>query len=161
MAGESYFKQRNSPDRDQTATKDALAEYQRLLELYPASSFIEQARQRIVECRQTLARSEHMVGFFYQKTRKAYRAAASRYEGIVKNYPDYAAFDEVLFRLAEVLIFSARAPEAAPYLGRLFEEFPDSKYAPEARELFEQIRAATPAPAAPAASEPQPTPELP
>src|SRR5207245_2892824 len=41
--GECYFKQRNSPDRDQTPTHNALEEYQRLLELYPSSSFLEQA----------------------------------------------------------------------------------------------------------------------
>jgi len=35
--GECYFKQRNGPDRDQTPTHNALEEYQRLLELYPAS----------------------------------------------------------------------------------------------------------------------------
>ena len=35
--GESYFKQKNSPDRDQTATQQALEEYQRLLDVYPES----------------------------------------------------------------------------------------------------------------------------
>ena len=34
-AAESYFKQKNSPDRDQTATEQALEEYQRLLRRLP------------------------------------------------------------------------------------------------------------------------------
>ena len=55
-AAESYFKQKNTPDRDQTATEQALEEYQRLLDVYPQSTCVEPARERIRECRQTLAR---------------------------------------------------------------------------------------------------------
>ena len=62
QVGECYFKQRNGPDRDQTPTKNALDEYQRLLEFYPQSGHGEQARGRIKECRQSLARAEFLAG---------------------------------------------------------------------------------------------------
>jgi len=65
--GEAQFSQRNGPDRDQTATVKALAEFDRLLEAYPSSPYVEQARSRIGACRQSLARAEFLAGFFYQR----------------------------------------------------------------------------------------------
>lgn len=162
QVGESFFKQRNSPDRDQTQTQDALVEFQRLLEIYPQSAYVELGRQRIAECRQGLARAEYMVGWFYQKTRKAWRASIARYEVVLDEFPDYARLDEVLFRLAECQSFMARNAEAAPHLARLLEEFPESPYAAEARALFDAVRSSIPAaPAESAAAaqvNPSPTP---
>jgi outer membrane assembly lipoprotein YfiO len=118
-AGESYFKQKNSSDRDQTATKQALEEYERLLDIYPQSTHVEETRSRIHTCRQTLARAHHQVGFFYQKTRKSWRSAIARYETILTDYPDYEKLDEVLFRISQCLSFAGRYAEARPYLQRL------------------------------------------
>jgi outer membrane protein assembly factor BamD len=163
QAAEAYFRQMNNPDRDQTPTLQALDEYQRLLDVYPNSEYVERARERIQECRQTLARSEFMVGQFYQKTRKAWRAAIGRYERLLRQYPDFEDLDEVIFRLGEALTASARFLEARPVLVRLEEEYPDSPWIPKARELLaempvmlppaEEVPAGTPSgPEAPAAS---------
>ncbi|MFI5184302.1 MAG: outer membrane protein assembly factor BamD, partial [Vicinamibacteria bacterium] len=119
--GEAYFAQKNRPDRDQTSTYHALAEYEHLLEAYPSSPYIEQARGRISTCRQSLARAEFLAGYFYQKTRRAYRAAISRYDGILNDYPDYDSVDEVLYRLSQCLVFTARTAEALPHLAKLLE----------------------------------------
>ena len=146
-AGESYFEQKNTPDRDQTATQQALEEYQRLLDVYPESQWVEKTRERILECRQTLARAHFGVGYFYQKTRQAWRSAIGRYETIVSDYPDFARFDEVLFRLAECLGNAGRYAEARPHLARLQSEFPQSSFIEEAKKL----EASFPPPGVPAA----------
>jgi outer membrane protein assembly factor BamD len=156
QVAESFNKQRNPPDRDQTATGDTLAEYQRLLELFGTSEYAETARERVGECRYSLARSEFLVGHFYQRTRKAYRAAIARYEGLLSKYPDYTDMDEVLLRLSEALAGAARPAEALPYLARLLEEYPDSDYAEKARLLMDELQA-TPPPD-PAAPQPSPSP---
>jgi outer membrane protein assembly factor BamD len=139
QVGECFFLQKNGPDRDQTNTKKSLEEFQRLLEIYPASPYTEPARTRIRDCRQTLARSEYLAGYFYQRTRKAYRAAIARYEGLLEGYPDYERLDEVLFRLAQCLVFMARKAEALPQLGRLLAEYPQSGYAGEAQDLIQEL----------------------
>ena len=159
-AAESYFKQKNSPDRDQTSTRQALEEYERLLDVYPQSPLVEQTRERIRECRQTLARSHYQVGYFYQKTRRSWRSAIGRYETILSQYPDYEHIDEVLFRLGQVLSFSGRYAEARPQLARLRGEFPESPFIPEADKLEATFPpsvpvAPTPAPKAPPAVQPQ------
>ena len=139
QAAEAYFQQKNSPDRDQTPTLQALDEFQRLLDVYPDSEYVEPARERIGECRQTLARSEFMVGYFYQKTRKAWRAAIGRYERVLREYPDYENMDEVIFRLGEAYNASARFLEARPVFKRLEEEYPESRWLPKARELVAEM----------------------
>ena len=157
QVAEAYFKQKNGPDRDQGPTEKALAEYERLLDIYPKSSYVEPVRNRIRECRQSLARAEFNAGYFYQKTRQAWRAAILRYEGIVNEYPDFQDFDEVLYRMAECLGASGRKAEALPHLGHLLAEYPTSKFAELARKLMAELQQVS-GPEAPPAPAPATTP---
>ena len=162
--GEAYFRRKNGPDRDQTDTREALTEFQRLLDLHPESSYAEQSRLRITEARQTLARSEFMAGYFYQRTRELCRASIARYELVLKEYPDYRSTDEVLFRLAECLQTSGRGAEALPHLHRLLEEYPKSTFADSAKQLMAAAALAPPPPSpapSPAPPIPSPAPEKP
>lgn len=154
MLAESQFAQRHGPDRDQTPTKAALDEYNRLLDLYPNSPYIETTRARIRECRQSLARSNFLVGYFYQRTRKVYRAAIARYEIVLKDYPDYDGIDEVLFRMGQCLVASGRVIEAVPHLNRLIEVYPESDYVADARKLLAEMPEFEPPAVAPPAQDP-------
>jgi outer membrane protein assembly factor BamD len=155
--GESFYRQRNGPDRDQTATLEALHEFERLVERHPNSAHIEEGRQRLQACRQSLARAEFLVGYFYQRTREYCRASISRYEGIVAEYPDYSGLDEVLYRLAECLGNQGRVSEAFPHLSRIIEQFPESEFASAAKELMASLVNASSARPAPTPT-PSPTP---
>jgi len=156
QVAESFYRQKNGPDRDQTATEDALEEYKKLLEQYPNSGKAEEARARIKETRQSLARAEFLAGYFYQRTRQACRAAITRYEGILNDYPDYERLDDVLYRLSECLCTTGRGPEAPPLLARLATEFPTSAHVEEAKK-FQCDTAVAPPPPSPSPS-PSPSP---
>jgi outer membrane protein assembly factor BamD len=158
---EAYFQQRNPPDRDQKPTQEALEEYQKLLEIYPRSSHAEEARQRIAVCRTSLAQSEHYVGYFYQRSRKAYRAAITRYQTVVRDYPDYPKFDEVLFRLAQCLDYTGRCMEALPLLAQLLEEHPESRFSKDGRSLYQALSTKCNSPAPATSPSPSPSPGLP
>jgi outer membrane protein assembly factor BamD len=165
QVGESFWRQKNGPDRDQTATEQALAEFQKVLELYPDSPKAEETRGRIKQCRQSLARAEFLAGSFYQKTRQACRASIVRFEGILNDYPDYEGLDEVMFRLSECLCQSGRGAEAQPHLAKLQAEYPNSPFAADARSFTCQTPvqppppSPTPAPAPGVAATPSPSPE--
>ena len=161
QVAEAYFRQRNGADRDQTKTHEALAEYERLLELYPDTKHVEEARKRIQECRQTLARAEFLAGYFYQRTRQSCRAAIPRFEGILKDYPDYQELDVVMFRLGECLVQTGRVPEARPVLSRLLEDYPKSAFAEQARQLLANPVPPASAPATGASPSPSPAPASP
>lgn len=139
MLAESQFAQTHSADRDQTPTQEALREYNRLLDLYPNSPYIEQARRRIQVCRQLLARAEYLVGYFYQRTRNVPRAAIARYEALLRDYPDYERLDEVLYRLGRALVDAGRPAEAVPHLNRLLEVYPGSELVEDAQQVLAQI----------------------
>jgi outer membrane protein assembly factor BamD len=134
--GESYFNQKNSSDRDQTQVAQALEEYMAFLDRYPESPLAKTAKDRVKACRGSLARSEFGVAWFYQKSRRAYRAAIPRYENILKNYPDFDRTDETLLRLGQCLTLSGREAEAAPVLARLIDEYPDSAFVKDAHDLM-------------------------
>lgn len=165
QVAECHFKERHRPDRDQTSTEDALREFERFLELHPSSEMADQARARVKSCKWSLARAEYLVGYFYQRGPKAYRAAVQRYEGILSQFPDYDHTDEVLFRLSECLAQTGRGGEALPYLSRLIEARPDSQFSERAKRLQAQLLAQptpSPAPAAvSAAPPPSPAPPRP
>jgi outer membrane protein assembly factor BamD len=154
QTGECYFKRRHGPDRDQTPTLEALNEYDRLLEAYPKSPYIETAKERIRDCRQSLARAEYLAGYFYQRTRKLCRSAIPRYEGIVGDFPDYEEMDEVLYRLGECLIDQRRDAEALPHLQRLIDDFPNSSRVSAARQLMAAATPETPSPSPTPSSSP-------
>lgn len=134
--GESYYSQKNSADRDQTQVTQALDEYMAFLDRYPESPLAKTAKERVKACRGSLARAEFGVAWFYQKSRKAYRAAIPRYEDILKNFPDFDQTDETLLHLGQCLTLSGREPEAAPVLARLIDEYPESPFVKDARELM-------------------------
>ena len=134
--GESYFNQKNSSDRDQTQVAQALEEYLAFLDRYPDAPLAKTARERVKTCRGSLAKSEFGVAYFYQRSRRAYRAAIPRYEDILKNYPDFDQTDETLLRLGQCLALSGRIAEAAPVLARLLDEYPDSPFVKEARAMM-------------------------
>ncbi len=158
QVAESYFRQKSGPDRDQTQTVHALEEYERLLDLYPSSPYIENARGRIKETRQTLARAEYLAGYFYQKTRQYCRASVARYEGIIRDYPDFDDLDLVLLHLAECLHAQGRTAEALPHLNQLIEEFPESAQVDNARSLMEEWSQEPVAPPAAVPTTPSPAP---
>ncbi|MET0552528.1 MAG: outer membrane protein assembly factor BamD [Vicinamibacteria bacterium] len=169
QVGESFWRQKNGPDRDQTATEEALGEFQKVLELYPESAKTEETRERIKACRQSLAHAEFLTGKFYQRTRQACRASITRYEGLLNEYPEYTGLDEVLYRLSECLCQAGRGAEAQPHLAKLQEEYPTSPFTVEARS-FTCATPVAPPPAAPAAAptaeaspvpSPTPTPSAP
>jgi outer membrane protein assembly factor BamD len=145
QVGEAYYHQKNSPDRDQGPTVRALEEFQLLLERYPNSKYVEQARQRVVVCRQSLGRAEYLAGFFYEHSRRAYHAAVVRYEGVVRDYPDYDQLDLVLYRLGLCLTLQGRGAEALPVLARLSENYPKSIYLAPAQLVAERAKKAAPA----------------
>jgi outer membrane protein assembly factor BamD len=151
---EAYFKQRNGPDRDPTPTMHALEEYNRLLDLYPSSPYVEKARPRITATRQGLARGDFLVGYFYQRTRKVYRAAVKRYEDVLDQYPDYEGADEVLYRLSQCLVYMARSAEALPRLQQLRDTYPSSPWVDDANRLITEIAEKHSAPALPPATLP-------
>jgi len=82
-----YYKMRESADRDQSFTKKALENYQRLLEEYPHNPYLSLVKRRIKALKNLLAEHELYVARFYFKM-GYYRAAYNRLLFLISNYPN-------------------------------------------------------------------------
>jgi outer membrane protein assembly factor BamD len=85
---ESFF--RDSPEktaRDQSSASQALASAQRLIQRYPQSQHVTEARVIIEKSRLKLAQKEAYVAEFYEK-RRAWPAALERWKAVLSEYPD-------------------------------------------------------------------------
>ncbi len=54
------------------------------------------------------------------------------YEEILRDFPDYRRLDEVIFRLGSSLLDVDEGAEAVGYLNRLVNDYPNSRYVPDA-----------------------------
>jgi tetratricopeptide (TPR) repeat protein len=61
-----------------------------------------------------------------------YDDAQQIYKEVLKEYPDYARLDEVLYRLGQGLIEAEKGAQAVSYLSRLVNDYPNSKYIADA-----------------------------
>ena len=130
------------PDRDLTATEDALTAYQDLIRLYPTSEYAAQARDKIRLVKENLADHELVIGEFYLRYRLA-SAAVKRFEYLLDNYPAYTAKDKALLDLGVAYVRMRQPDKARETYERLAREFPDSEYLDDFPEIPAPAPAAT------------------
>jgi outer membrane protein assembly factor BamD len=129
----AHFSQIESPDRGSGAAQKALQEFMRLKELYPRNPYREAVELRIEKCRNVIADSEFIVGEFYFK-KGSYNAAINRFEGLLKQFPDYKGTDKTLLLLGKSYKKLKMKDKAEETFRRLIEKYPASKIASEAKK---------------------------
>ena len=144
--GMSYYEQAVSSDRDQTATRKALSNFEYLVANYPPSLFTEKAGEKITVCRERLASHELYVGNYYLK-RKHYMGAAQRFENFLDEFADVPDQDKALFLLGKCYIELGQAENASYAFNKLVTEYPNSSYTRESKAILEGgVKVKEPAP---------------
>lgn len=138
----SYYRQILSPDRDPTTTREALKWFNIFIEQYPDSPLVATAEQRVVKCRQRLAKREIYIGNFYNK-RKNYPAAVHRYGIVVADYSDTKQMPEAMYLLGRAYAKQDQYDLARATLNQLVQTYPDEKYANKATSLLSDIEGKT------------------
>lgn len=131
----SYFDEMKGPNRDQSATKKALAELQTLKTRYPDSPYSKDAENRIRVAQDTLAGAEMEVGRYYLE-RHNYIAAINRFKTVVTDYQTTAHVEEALMRLTEAYMALGIKQEAQTAAAVLGHNFPKSKWYKDAYQLL-------------------------
>jgi len=98
--GDIYFRQMDKPDRDYSNTISAEEAYRQMLQQFPDSILIPQAKQRLREVQETLASREADIASFYA-THQNWSATIARYQTVVDTYPLYSHLDDVLVGLGD------------------------------------------------------------
>jgi outer membrane protein assembly factor BamD len=135
----SHFEQMRAPERDQTETKAALAEFQAFFSRFPNSPLTGEVRGKWREARNRLSEASFRVGYHYFRIRW-YPGAIDRFREVLKEDPEYPGRDELYFYLAESLARSDKRAEAIPYFERLLAEFPKSERQADARERLQTLK---------------------
>ncbi|MCT6870508.1 MAG: outer membrane protein assembly factor BamD [Bartonella sp.] len=137
IIGLAYFRQIPDITRDQKDTKRAIAAMQEVVDRYPQSEYVDDAKTKIRFGREQLAGKEMQIGRYYQE-RKQYLAAIKRYRTVVEEYSNTNQIEEALYRLTEAnyaLGLTSEAQTAAAVLG---QNYPDSKWYKSAFELLQK-----------------------
>jgi outer membrane protein assembly factor BamD len=95
-----HYQEMEKADRDYTHAMRAEEEYRSLIQEYPDSKLVPEAKQRLREVQEVLAQREFNIGRFYY-LRFAYPAAIARLKTLVDRYPLYSGADEALYLLGQ------------------------------------------------------------
>ena len=98
--GDIYFRQMDKPDRDYSKAIHAQEEYRLMLQQFPDSTLVPQAKQRLREVQEVLATREAEIGGFYA-SHENWAATIARYQTVADTYPQYSHMDDVLIGLGD------------------------------------------------------------
>jgi len=137
IIAQSYFDQMKQPNRDQEATRKALAQLKTLKTRYPDSPYAQKADNQIRVCEDTLAAQEMEVGRYYLKNGN-HIAAINRFKTVVTDYQTTAHVEEALYRLAASYLALGIAPEAQNAAAVLGHNFPNSSWYKDSYALLQK-----------------------
>jgi outer membrane protein assembly factor BamD len=129
-----YDMEHEKPDRDQTATREAIEQYRTLIREFPDSGYAGAGRERIRQLTDLLAEHDFGVGYFYLR-KGATASALGRFTAMEQRYPDYGGRDKLYYYEAKALERLGRKDDAQRYVGRLVQEFPKSSYVKKVKPL--------------------------
>jgi outer membrane protein assembly factor BamD len=138
--GDIYFKEMDKPDRDYSKALHAEEEYRLMLQQYPESTLVPQAKQRLREVQEVMATRESEIAAFYA-THSNWPATIARYQTVVDTYPQYSHMDDVLIGLGDAyetearFIRSLKLPEAGK--AKLEKTYDDLAIAAYSRVVLE------------------------
>lgn len=110
--GDIYYRQMDKPDRDYTNTLKAEAAYRQMLQQFPDSVLVPEAKQRLRDVQESLAMREASIADFYA-THLNWSATIARYQTVVDTYPLYSHLDDVLLGLGDAYEAEARGVRAS------------------------------------------------
>ena len=105
--GDIYFRQMDKPDRDYAKAIHAQEEYRLMLQQFPESTLVPEAKQRLREVQEVLATREADIANYYS-TRENWPATIARYQTVVDTYPQFSHLDDVLVGLGDAYAAEAR-----------------------------------------------------
>jgi outer membrane protein assembly factor BamD len=160
-----HYQEMEKADRDFTHAMRAEEEYRSLIQEYPDSKLVPEAKQRLREVQEVLAQREFNIGRFYY-LRLAYPAAIARLKTLVDRYPLYSAADEALYLLGQsyegeidvirkngrmnevskTKMIEGLTKEASEAYGRIIKRYPAMDRALDAKARLESLHQPVPRP---------------
>src|SRR5918993_2875001 len=135
LMASSYYDQIPDITRDQEKSERAILALQELVQRYPSSEYVADARKKIQVASDQLAGKELEVGRFYLQKRN-YAGAINRFRQVVSRYQTTRHVEEALERLTEAYMAMGIVNEAQTAAAVLGHNFPDSVWYKESYALL-------------------------
>lgn len=135
--GMSFYEQvPKTVDRDLTLANSAILYFDEVIKQYPNSEHVAEAKEKKAESLKMLAGKEDYIANFYF-IREKYDSALTRYEGLLRKYPNLG-FDAVALSRAAISAKMVGEPNRARrYISDLEKKFPDSSELKDAKKEVE------------------------
>jgi outer membrane protein assembly factor BamD len=166
-----HYREMEKPDRDYAEAQRAADEYKQLIQQYPDSPLVPQAKQKLREVQEILGERQYRIAHFYF-LRDNLAASQARLQSLTESYPLYSQSDEALFELGNIYEKEAaglrkqKIPEAqkeklvAQYekkaidaYSRIITRYPATDRVGDAKRRLEALKAPIPEPTAEALAE--------
>ncbi len=135
LMASSYYDQIPDITRDQEKSERAILALQELVQRYPNSEYVADAKKKIQVASDQLAGKELEVGRFYLQKRN-YAGAINRFRQVVSRYQTTRHVEEALERLTEAYMAMGIVNEAQTAAAVLGHNFPDSPWYKDAHALL-------------------------
>jgi len=126
-------------EKDSQNTALAITAFNEVMTLYPQSKYAPLARERMNVSKRKVADHEMYVAKFYFR-RKAWKAAALRAEGLLKDHANLGLDSEALLLDARARLELGDKDAALLAIERLLQDFGQTKEADDAKELQKRIK---------------------
>jgi outer membrane protein assembly factor BamD len=133
-----YYQQMEKPDRDFTNAQQAEEQYRKMINLYPDSSLVPRAKQRLRDVQEVLAEREAQIGFYYE-SRENYNAAIARLDTVADTYPLYSKSDQVLIAIGDAYAGQAHNVQITTGLPGAIRERLRAVYLDKAAAAYEKV----------------------
>ena len=135
LEASSYYNQIPDVTRDQDRAGKALNLFKKVVQDYPNSEYVGDAKFKINVTMDQLAGKEMSIGRFYL-SRRNFTAAINRFRAVLTNYQSTRHSEEALYRLTEAYLGLGIADEAQTAAAVLGHNFPDGQWYKDAYALL-------------------------
>jgi outer membrane protein assembly factor BamD len=136
IIGLSYYRQIRDVTQDQKEARRTVEAMDELVQRWPESEYVEDAKTKIRFARDQLAGKEMQVGRYYLE-RREYIASMKRFRVVVENYSNTRHVEEALARLVEGYYAMGLASEAQTAAAVLGHNYPDSQWYKDSYALLQ------------------------
>ena len=136
IIGLCYYRQIRDVTQDQKEARRTIEAMDELVQRWPESEYVEDAKAKIRYARDQLAGKEMQIGRYYLE-RREYIAAIKRFRNVVENYSNTRQVEEALSRLTESYYAMGLADEAQTAAAVLGNNYPDSQWYKDSYALLQ------------------------
>ncbi|MGD9914844.1 MAG: outer membrane protein assembly factor BamD [Rhizobiaceae bacterium] len=137
IVGLAYFRQIRDVTQDQKESRRAIEAMDELVQRWPESEYVDDAKAKIRYARDQLAGKEMQVGRYYLE-RREYLASIKRFRVVVEHYSNTRHVEEALARLTEAYFSMGLASEAQAAAAVLGHNYPDSQWYKDSYALLQK-----------------------